>query len=43
LNLFKSVDPEILDYTASIVGAVIVLASGLVWRRMHAAPEAAKG
>jgi YjbE family integral membrane protein len=43
LNLFKSVDPEVLDYTASIVGMVIVLASGLVWRRMHTAPEAAKG
>jgi len=43
LNLFKSIDPEVLDYTASIVGMVIVLASGLVWRRMHTAPEAAKG
>jgi YjbE family integral membrane protein len=43
LNLFKSIDPEVLSYTASIVGMVIVLASGLVWRRMHTAPEAAKG
>jgi YjbE family integral membrane protein len=43
LNLFKSIDPEVLSYAASIVGTVIVLASGLIWRRMHTAPEAAKG
>jgi YjbE family integral membrane protein len=43
LSVFNSVDPEILDYAASAVGAVIVLAAGLVWRRMHPAPEAAKG
>jgi YjbE family integral membrane protein len=43
LDVFKSVDPEILDYTASIVGAVIVVGSGFVWRRMHVVPEAAKG
>jgi YjbE family integral membrane protein len=43
LNLFSSVNPETLELVAEIVGAVIVLASGLVWRRMHTAPEAAKG
>jgi YjbE family integral membrane protein len=43
LNLFNSVNPETLELVAEIVGAVIVLASGLVWRRMHTAPEAAKG
>src|SRR5215831_1111617 len=43
LRVFNSVDPEILDYAASVVGAVIVLATSLVWRRMHPAPKAAKG
>jgi len=43
LGVFNSVDPEILDYAASVAGAVIVLATSLVWRRMHPAPKAAKG
>jgi YjbE family integral membrane protein len=43
LRVFNSVDPEILDYAASVVGAVIVLATSLVWRRMHPAAKAAKG
>jgi YjbE family integral membrane protein len=43
LNLFSSIDPDTLDYVASIIGTVIVVGSGLVWRRMHVAPEAAKG
>jgi len=43
LRVFNSVDPEILDYAASVAGAVIVLATSLVWRRMHPAPKAAKG
>jgi len=43
LRVFNSVDPEVLDYAASVVGAVIVLATSLVWRRMHPAPKAAKG
>jgi len=43
LGVFNSVDPEVLDYAASVVGAVIVLATSLVWRRMHPAPKAAKG
>lgn len=43
LSVFNSVDPEILDYAASAAGAVIVLAGGLVWRRMYPAPKAAKG
>ena len=43
LNLFSSVDPDILDYTCSAVGAAIVLLSALVWRRMYPAAEPAKG
>jgi len=43
LSLLGSIDPELLSYVASAVGAVIVVGSGLVWRRMHAAPQAAKG
>jgi YjbE family integral membrane protein len=43
LSVFNSLDPEILDYAASAAGAVIVLAGGLVWRRMYPAPKAAKG
>lgn len=43
LSVFNTVNPEVLDYVASAVGALIVIGSGLVWRRMHAAPEAAKG
>jgi YjbE family integral membrane protein len=43
LNLFNSVNPDTLDYVASFVGAAIVVLSGLLWRRIHPAPEAAKG
>ena len=32
-----------LELAAQIIGAAIVLASGLFWRRMHMAPQAAKG
>ncbi len=43
LSLFSRVDPDTLELVCEIVGTVIVVASGLVWRRLHAAPEAAKG
>ena len=43
LSLFSAIDPDVLDYAASIIGMIIVVGSGLVWRRMHTAPEAAKG
>jgi YjbE family integral membrane protein len=42
-NLFSGIDPQNLELAAQIIGAAIVLASGLFWRRMHVAPQAAKG
>jgi YjbE family integral membrane protein len=43
VGFFSGVSEDRLGLTASIIGAVIVLAGGVVWRRMHTAPEAAKG
>jgi YjbE family integral membrane protein len=42
-NLFSGIDPQNLELAAQIIGAAVVLASGLFWRRMHMAPQAAKG
>jgi YjbE family integral membrane protein len=42
-NLFSGIDPRNLELAAQIIGAAVVLASGLFWRRMHIAPQAAKG
>ena len=38
-----STNPDVVDYAASFVGAAVVILSGLLWRRMHPAPQAAKG
>jgi YjbE family integral membrane protein len=42
-NLFSGIDPQNMELAAQIIGAAVVLASGLFWRRMHMAPQAAKG
>ncbi len=41
-HFFAGVSPDVLDLTAQIVGAAIVLGSGFLWRRMAATPEAVK-
>jgi len=42
-RLFSGVNADTLELVAEIGGAAIVLSSGLAWRRMHPALEAAKG
>jgi YjbE family integral membrane protein len=41
-KFFSSVSEETLELTAQIIGAAIVVVSGLLWRRMHPSPESAK-
>jgi YjbE family integral membrane protein len=42
-NLFGNISPQALELAAEVIGAVIVVASGFAWRRMHPAAEAVKG
>jgi YjbE family integral membrane protein len=41
-KFFGGVSEETLELTAQIIGAAVVVVSGLIWRRMHPSPQAAK-